>query len=369
MGEIPDFEPLSYRCISEKDVYQWDARNVLLTLAVCSDALAHARLEMNAESAPRTACLIGSAVHGADALRTAFEHFHGGHPLAISPSLLPNLCANVAGGFAAMRLGFTGPLFAPQAACATGNYAIGLGARLVARGDCDFALAGGVESPLVPEVLQGLANMGASIKLRQDDRAYRDPAAASRPFSVDRRGFALAEGAGVLVLAAEDAVRAHGLTARAELLGVGWSSDATHFAAPHAPAVTRAIWDALSDAELSPEDISLINAHGTSTRKGDATEVRCLREVFGERLARLPVLANKSQLGHSQSACGAIEAALTIEGLRQGVLLPTLNYLPDPESGELDVVAEGARKQSAEIALSTALGFGGTNCCLVLRGV
>jgi 3-oxoacyl-[acyl-carrier-protein] synthase II len=268
-----------------------------------------------------------------------------------------------------MRLGFTGPLFAPQAACATGNYAIGLGARLVARGDCDFALAGGVESPLVPEVVQGLANMGASIKLRENDRAYRNPAAASRPFSVDRRGFALAEGAGVLVLAAEDALRAHGLTARAEVSGVGWSSDATHFAAPHAPAVTRAIRAALSDAELGAEDISLINAHGTSTRKGDAVEVRCLREVFGERLTRIPLQANKSQLGHSQSACGAIEAALTIEGLRRGILLPTLNYVPDPELGELDVVAEGARQQSAEIALSTALGFGGTNCCLVLRGV
>jgi 3-oxoacyl-[acyl-carrier-protein] synthase II len=240
---------------------------------------------------------------------------------------------------------------------------------MVRDGDCDFALAGGVESPLVPEIVQGFANMGATIKVGEADRAYGNPAAASRPFSVDRRGFVLSEGAGVLVLAADEAVRSDGLEPLAEVLGVGWSSDAHHFAAPHAPTAVRAIAGALDDAEVSPGDVGLINAHGTSTVKGDATEIQCLREVFGSSLEHIPIVANKSQLGHTQSACGAIEAALTIEGMRRGLMLPTINFRADPRLGPLDVVADGARSCGYDVALSTALGFGGTNCCLVFRGV
>jgi 3-oxoacyl-[acyl-carrier-protein] synthase II len=369
VGEIPDFDGSEYDFISEKDRAQWDARNVLLTAAVCSDALSHAGLLMDAATAPRTGCLIGASVHGADSLRTASKQMQQQRPLAVSPWLLPNLCANVASARAAMQLGFAGPLLSPQAACATGNYAIALGARLVRGGDCDFVLAGGVESPLVPEIVQGFANMGASLKVRTGDRAYDDPAAASRPFSKDRKGFVLSEGAGVVVLAAEDALHARGLTPLAEVLGVGWTSDAHHFAAPHAPAVVRSIVEALSDAGVRTDDVGMINAHGTSTMKGDAVEIACLREVFGDQLAKVPIVANKSQLGHTQSACGAIEAALTIEGMRQSIMLPTLNYQADPSLGELDVVAGQARTRAYAVALSTALGFGGTNCSLVFKGV
>ena len=165
---------------------------------------ADAGLVMNEETAPRTACLIGSAINGVDAFRKAMVNLLEKGPLKISPYLLPNLCANLPSGKAGMLLGFTGPVFSPQGASASGNHAIGIGARMIRDGDCDFALAGGVDTPILPEIIHGFTNMNATIKVLPGDRAYDDPAQASRPFSADRRGFVLSEGAGVLVLAAED---------------------------------------------------------------------------------------------------------------------------------------------------------------------
>jgi 3-oxoacyl-[acyl-carrier-protein] synthase II len=186
---------------------------------------------------------------------------------------------------------------------------------------------------------------------------------------MDRKGFVLSEGAGVVVLAAEEVIKAHGLTPKAEVLGVGWTSDAHHYTSPNPPTIMRALRETIADAELQPEDIQYVNAHGTSTPKGDRTEIKCLRDVFGKHLEKMPVSSNKSQLGHTLGATAAIEAALTIEGMRQGIILPTINYLPDPELSDVDVVPNTARKQKVEIALSNAFGFGGTNCCVIFRGV
>jgi 3-oxoacyl-[acyl-carrier-protein] synthase II len=172
----------------------------------------------------------------------------------------------------------------------------------------------------------------------------------------------------VLVLAADEAIRRYGLTPRAEVAGVGWTSDAHHFTAPHAPTIIRAMREAIEDAGLLPQDIQYVNAHGTSTPKGDLNEVVCLREVFGKALERIPVSSNKSQLGHTLGATAAIEAALTIEGMHRSTILPTLNHVPDPEMSGVDVVPNEARGARFEVALSNAFGFGGTNCCVVFRG-
>jgi 3-oxoacyl-[acyl-carrier-protein] synthase II len=289
--------------------------------------------------------------------------------LRVSPFLTPNLCGNLPVGKASMLLGFTGLGLSPQGACASGNQAVGLGARLIRDGDCDFVLAGGVDTPMTPEIIHGFANMNATIKVYEDDRAWADPGQASRPFSIDRRGFVLSEGAGVLVLAAEDAVRAHGLAPLAEVAGVGWTSDAHHFIRPHAPTIVQAIKSALDDAELTPPDIDCVNAHGTSTPQGDEVELSCLREVFGDHAAKLAITANKSQIGHTLGAAAAIEAALAIEGLQQGLILPTLNYRRDPEFDDLDLVPNQVVRRPHEFVLSNAFGFGGTNCCVVFRGV
>ncbi len=367
VGEIPDWHPGDLPYIDKMDGRNWNAAYVLLTMVLCKRALEHAGLGMDETVAPRTACLIGSALNGTDAYRSAMRNHIDHGPTKVSPYLLPNLCANLPAGKAGMLLGFTGPIFSPQGACASGNYAIGIGARMIRDGECEVALAGGVETCLTPEIVQGFANMWATIKVGPNDRAWDDPSQASRPFSVDRRGIVLGEGGGVLVLAAEETVARYGLTPRAEVLGVGWTSDAHHFTLPNRATIVRAIAQAIDDAGLRPENIDAVNAHGTSTQKGDAVEIDSLREIFGASLEGLPVTANKSQIGHTLGAAAAIEAALAIEGMQQGVVLPTVNHIPDPAFADVDVVPDTARPLAHETILSNAFGFGGTNCCIVLR--
>ncbi len=369
VGEIPDWDPLALPFVDRKEAYNWNAAFVLLTVAVCQEAMDHAGLEMDPETAPRTACLVGSALNGSDAFRIASDCLREKGPFKVSPYLLPNLCANLPSGKAGMRLGFTGPIFSPQGACASGNHAIGIGARMIRDGDCDFALVGGVDTCLIPEIIHGFANMNATVKIVEGDRAYADPTQASRPFSIDRKGMVLSEGAGVLVMAADEMLPVYGLTPRAEVLGVGWTSDAHHFTLPNPETIVRAIRETIEDAGLAPGDVGCVNAHGTSTPKGDRTEIECLRTVFGRDIERIPVISNKSQVGHTLGAAAAIEAALAVEGLVRETLLPTVNHIPDPDLADVDVVPNRARRQAHETVLSNAFGFGGTNCCILLRGV
>jgi 3-oxoacyl-[acyl-carrier-protein] synthase II len=368
VGEIPERDHAQYAFDTAKERHSWNAGYVLETVAVCQDALAHAKLATDGAVGPRMACLMGSAINGSDSLREAFVRYASIGDNGVSPFLLPNVCANVPSGKAGTVLGFTGPIFSPQGACASGNHAIAIGARMVRDGDVDFAITGGVEMPLIPEIVLGFANMNASFKPRKTDRALRDPGQASRPFSADRRGFVLAEGAAALVLAAEDVVKAHGLRPLAEIAGVGWTSDAHHFTRPHQPTIVRAIRDALADADIDASAIGSINAHGTSTPTGDAVEVACLREIFGDRLPKIPVSANKSQVGHSLGAAAAVEAVLAVLALEHQTVLPTLHHLPDPELDGPDFVT-AARPHGHELVLSNSFGFGGTNCCIVFRGV
>ena len=369
VGEIPDWDPMALDFVDPKEAYNWNADYVFLTMAVCKEALINAQLEIDHDTGPRTACLIGSALNGIDSYRIAMDNYVNQGPLKVSPYLLPNLCANLPAGKAGMLLGFTGPVFSPQGACASGNHAIGIGARMIRDGDCDFVLAGGVDTCLVPEIIQGFANMLATISVSPQDRAYNDPPQASRPFSIDRKGLVLSEGAGIVVLAAEDMVSTYGLTPKAEVMGIGWNSDAYHFTLPNPETIICAIREAIDDAGLEPDDIQYVNAHGTSTIKGDSTEIKCLRTVFGNRLEKIPVSSNKSQIGHTLGASAAIEAALGIEAMQRKLILPTVNHIPDPEFADVDVVPNAVRKKRYEIFLSNAFGFGGTNCCIVFKGV
>ncbi|HDL07619.1 MAG TPA: beta-ketoacyl-[acyl-carrier-protein] synthase family protein [Desulfobacteraceae bacterium] len=369
VGEIPEWNPMDLDFTDKKDVYNWNADYVLLTMAVCKEALENSTLEMDKDTGPRTACLIGSALNGTDSFRLAMDNYVNKGPLKISPYLLPNLCANLPSGKAGMLLGFTGPIFSPQGACASGNHAIGIGSRMIRDGDCDFVLAGGVESCLMPEIIHGFDNMLATIRVGPNDRAYNDPAQASRPFSIDRKGIVLSEGAGVIVLAADEMLAAYGLTPRAEIFGIGWTSDAHHFTRPNPDTIIRSIKEAIDDSGLEPADIQYVNTHGTSTQKGDKIEIECLKAVFNKRLEKIPISSNKSQVGHTLGAAAAIEAALTIKAMKNGLILPTINHIPDPEFDGVDVVPNKVRKQDYEFFLSNAFGFGGTNCCIVFKGV
>lgn len=369
VGEIPDWDPMDLDFVDGKEAYNWNADFIILTMAVCREALRNSGLEMITGIQSRTACLIGSALNGTDAFRIAMNNYINKGPLKISPYLLPNLCANLPSSKAGILLGFTGPIFSPQGACASGNHAIGIGARMIRDGDCDFALAGGVDTCIMPEIIHGFANMNATIKIDKKDRAYNDPSQASRPFSIDRRGMVLSEGCGVLVLAAEEMLARYGLTPKAEVSGVGWTSDAFHFTKPNPETIIQAINAAIEDAEIRLEDVQYINAHGTSTPKGDITEIECLKTVFGDVLTGIPISSNKSQIGHTLGASAAIEAALSIEGMLRGYVLPTVNHIPDPKIRDVDIVPNSARRQRYNCFLSNAFGFGGTNCCICFKGI
>jgi 3-oxoacyl-[acyl-carrier-protein] synthase II len=369
VGEIPGWDPLTLDFMDKKEAYNWNAEYVFLTMAVIKEALENSGLQIDDETGPRTACLVGSALNGTDAFRTAMDNYIHKGPFKVSPYLLPNLCANLPSGKAGMLLGFTGPIFSPQGACASGNHAIGIGARMIRDGDCDFVLAGGVDTCIMPEIIQGFSNMLATISIGPNDRAYNDPSQASRPFSLDRKGIVLSEGGAVLVLAAEEMISRYQLNPKAEVMGIGWTSDAFHFTLPNSDTIIRAINQAIDDAGLTPNDIQYINTHGTSTQKGDRIEAQCLREIFGKRLENTPVSSNKSQIGHTLGASAAIEASLSIEGMHQKTMLPTINHIPDPELSFLDVVPNKTRNQAYDIFLSNAFGFGGTNCCIVFKGI
>jgi 3-oxoacyl-[acyl-carrier-protein] synthase II len=233
------------------------------------------------------------------------------------------------------------------------------------RGMADLALCGAVDFALVEPIVAGFATMNGAFR-SAPDTPEEHPARASRPLSVDRRGFVVSEGAGCILLATRDFARAHGLAFSVEIAGWGMTSDAHHFVAPHLKTVARCIAESLADAGIRPGDIQAVNAHATSTKVGDQVEVEALREVFGRGIP--PVTANKSLFGHAMGASSALETILAVLGMRDGWLPPTINYTPDPEL-ELDVVPEGKRRLHQDFVLKNAFGFGGCNSCVVLHRV
>jgi 3-oxoacyl-[acyl-carrier-protein] synthase II len=224
-------------------------------------------------------------------------------------------------------------------------------------------ICGAVDFCLVEPIVAGFATMNGAYQPKPG-QAPESPARASRPFSIDRRGFVISEGAGCLIATTEAFARRNGLSCDIALAGWSMTSDAQHFVAPNLATVTRCIAEAISDAGLQPADVDAVNAHGTSTRIGDTVEAQALAQVFGHRPP--PVSANKSMTGHAMGASSAIETILAIEGMQRDQLLPTINHTPDPDL-VLDVVAEGLRPKEQEFVLKNAFGFGGCNACIVLQ--
>lgn len=262
-----------------------------------------------------------------------------------------------------MKLGAKGPCLDVSTACATGTHALGEAMKIIQRGDADVMIAGGSEAALTPLMLAGFCQARA-VSQRNDE-----PKKASRPFDQERDGFVLAEGAGVLVL--EDLAHAErrGAKIYAELAGYGLTADAFHYTrpAPDGEGSARAMTRALSDAEMGPEEICYINAHGTSTVPNDTIETLAIKKAFGDHARTLAVSSSKSMLGHMLGAAGAVEAALATLALLHGLIPPTINLdHPDPEC-DLDFVPNKARKRNITAALSNSLGFGGINAALVLR--
>jgi len=359
-AEVKDFDPSGLA--SPKEVRRLD-RNILLALAAAREAIADA--ELDGYDPMRMGIVFGSAIGGFMGIMEQEEIFRERGADRVSPYFIPNVLVDAASGQMAISFGIRGPNYAPVSACATGSHAIGEGAETIRRGDADAILAGGTEACIHPLILAGFCAM------RGLAAEEEHPPRASRPFDATRAGFVMGEGACVLVLEELEAARARGATVYAEVLGYGASNDAYHMAAPEPEAigVAEMMRAALKRAEVEPERVGYINAHGTSTPLGDAAETKAIKDVFGKHAYELAVSSTKSVMGHCFGAAGAIEGMMCVLAVHEGVLPPTINYEnPDPVC-DLDYVPNESRKAQVDVALSNAMGLGGHNACVLIGRV
>jgi 3-oxoacyl-[acyl-carrier-protein] synthase II len=362
-GQVPDIDSEPYPFLSARHQAAWFSPVFKYGMLSVARALARSGILIDASLAPRVATTYSSAVGGLDAVLTADRRLQAENRLP-HPYTNPNSCINMIGGKIAMQTGAQGPIMATITACATGLTSLLTGAMLLAQNRADVAICGAVDCALVEPIVAGFATMNGAYTPKEGRN--EPPAAASRPFSVDRRGFVISEGAGAIILATEEFAKAHGLRYAVELAGWSMTSDAHHFVMPYMETIGRCMHEAIADAGLAPCDIDAVNAHATSTRAGDKVEYDALTAVFGNRPP--PVSANKSQTGHAMGASSAIETILALRGMEDGLLLPTINHHPDPEI-PLDCVAEGARPLAQRHVLKNAFGFGGCNACAVFRRI
>jgi 3-oxoacyl-[acyl-carrier-protein] synthase II len=356
-AEVKDFDPAAV--VGPKEARRLD-RYVLLSLSAAVEAWADAGLDGVYEPG-RVGVLFGSAIGGIIGIVEQHNTLLERGPDRVSPYFIPSVLPDSASGQIALELGVRGPNYAPVSACATGSTAIGEAAEVIRRGDADVILAGGAEAAVTPLILAGFCAMRGLAA----EEEY--PPRASRPFDATRAGFVIGEGACVLVLEELEAARGRGAHVYAEVLGYGASNDAYHLAAPDPAAVGVAemMRAALKRADLEPESVGYINAHGTSTPLGDAAETLAIKEVFGEHAYKLAVSSTKSVHGHCFGAAGAVEAMMCVLALQEGILPPTINYeVPDPEC-DLDYVPNEARQVQVDVALSNAMGLGGHNGCVL----
>jgi 3-oxoacyl-[acyl-carrier-protein] synthase II len=321
-------------------------------------------IEITPALSSRVAITFSSAVGGQDAVLNADRRMISENKLP-PPYTNPNSCINMVGGKISILTNATGPIMSTITACATGVTSMIVGAMLLEQGRADVALCGAVDFALVEPIVAGFATMNGaySPKPGQD----LEPAGrASRPFSVDRRGFVVSEGAGCIVIATKEFAAAHGLDCRVEIAGWGMTSDAYHFVAPHLKTVTRCMAECIDNSGISTHDIDVVNAHAASTKVGDKVEYEALKAVFGDTMP--PVSANKSLIGHAMGASSAIESIFAMEGMLCGTVLPTINYTPDPEL-TLDCVTEGARRLDQDFVLKNSFGFGGCNSCIAFQRI
>ncbi len=314
----------------------------------------------------RTGVMIGSGIGGLEGIYDASVIMHERGPRRISPFFIPSTLINLASGQVSIRFGFKGPNHAAVTACSTGAHSIGDAGRLVQMGDADVMIAGGAESAICRIGIAGFAAARALAKSFNDN-----PAAASRPWDVDRDGFVMGEGAGVVVLEELEHAKARGAKIYGELVGYGLSGDAYHVTAPaeDGDGAARAMKAALKRAEMTPEDIDYVNAHGTSTPLGDEIELNAVKRVFGDHAYNISMSSTKSAIGHLLGAAGAVEAIYSILAMRDGIVPPTLNLDNPSEGCDLDLVPYKPKERSVNAVMSNSFGFGGTNATLIFKKV
>jgi 3-oxoacyl-[acyl-carrier-protein] synthase II len=362
-AEVRDFDPSAV--IDRKEMRRMD-RYIQFGLVVAREALDQADLpgRIDGRLAERTGVILGSGLGGVATLFDNVLLMGERGPDRISPFFIPMGIANVGSGQIAIAFGMLGPNFATVSACATGAHAIGEAWETIRRDDADVMLAGGTEAGITKV---GIGGFGA---MRALSRRNDDPEAASRPFDAERDGFVMGEAGGIVVLEELEHAKKRDAKIYAELGGYGISSDAQHITEPDPTGQhpARAMRMAMDDSGVGPENIDYINAHGTSTPLGDASETRVIKVALGEEKARkTPISSTKGATGHCLGASGAIEAITSIFAVQRDVIPPTINYeYPDPEC-DLDYIPNESRDWTTDVALSNNFGFGGHNACLVVK--
>ncbi len=363
-GQVPDIdhEKKKYPFLSARHQAAWSSPVFKYSMLSVARALERSRIELSPDIARRTAVTYSSAIGGLDAVLHADRRLQAENKLP-HPYANPNSCINMIGGKIAIETGARGPITATITACATGLTSMIVGSMFLAQNRADVAICGAVDFALVEPIVAGFYTMNG-VYSPKEGRENEPPETASRPFSLDRRGFVISEGAGAVILATREFAEAHGLPYTTELAGWGMTSDAHHFVAPYFDTIKQCMENALADASLQPADIAAINAHAASTRVGDKTEFEAMKALFGDKLP--PVSANKSLIGHAMGASSVIETIFALRGMEENILPPTINYTPDPEI-EIDCVVEGKRPLQQEFVLKNSFGFGGCNGCAVFK--
>jgi 3-oxoacyl-[acyl-carrier-protein] synthase II len=357
-GEVPAFDPLQW--IDKKDVKKC-GRFIQFAIAATTMAMEQSGLKIEPANAERVGVMIGSGIGGFEVIEREHSVLLERGPDRVSPFFILSAIVNLAAGQVSVRLGAKGPNSAVATACTTGAHAIGDAFRLVRDGYADAMICGGTEAAITPLGVAGFAAMRA-LSTRNDD-----PTRASRPWDVDRDGFVVGEGGGILVLETADAAAQRGAVILAEIVGYGMSADAHHLTAPPADGdgVTRAMRAALDDAALTPGEVQYINAHATSTPLGDAAEALAIQRVFGS--AGVAVSSTKSMTGHLLGGAGALEAGITVLALRDQQVPPTVNLDRADADNPLDLVPHQSRALEMAHAMTNSFGFGGTNASLVFK--
>jgi len=353
-GEVKDFDPSQFL---EKKEARRLVRFIQFAIAASKLAVEDAKLSITPENATDIGVIIGSGIGGIDFLEEQARTLHEKGPGKLSPFTVPFMITDMAAGYTSINLGAKGPNFCVVTACATGTHCIGEAFKLIQRGGASAVIAGGSEASICP---LGIGSFCAARALSNT---------SSRPFDKTRDGFVMGEGAGSVVLESLDSARSRGAKIYAEVVGFGMSGDAYHITAPapEGDGAVRAIRAALKDANLSPEAIDYVNAHGTSTDLNDKYETVALKTVFGEHARKLAISSNKSMIGHLLGASGAVEFIATTLSVVNDIAPPTVNYeIPDPEC-DLDYVPNRARKTPIRAAISNSFGFGGHNAILVVK--
>jgi 3-oxoacyl-[acyl-carrier-protein] synthase II len=359
-GEVSDYDPLQY--FSTKEARNL-ARFVQFASVASKEAMHMSKLDPTKVDPDRFGVLIGSGIGSIETIEHEYQKYLERGPSRISPHFIPKIIINEAAGQVSIDLGARGPATCVATACSTATNAIGDAYRFIQYGDADIMIAGGTESATT---VLGVGGFCALKALSQRNDA---PEKASRPFDLNRDGFVMAEGAGVVILESLEHAQKRGATILAEMVGYGRTSDAFHITAPESTGMgaAKAMELAIKDAGLTTKDISYINAHGTSTSLNDKVETLAIKTVFKDLAKKVPISSTKSMTGHLLGAAGGVEFAACVLAIRDNIIPPTINYeTPDPEC-DLDYVPNKARKAEVNVAMSNSLGFGGHNASVIVK--